>query len=85
MLGGVPVLGKDVVYNRGIMNVVGGLSCPMPVRRGIRQGSFTALPSNLLCRLRSRLRGLAKTPPIVVSAYADDVNMFIQDQGDVQE
>ena len=44
----------------------------------------------LLCRLRSRLRGLslpglAHNPPVVVSAYADDVNVFIHDQHDVQQ
>ncbi|KAG7472947.1 hypothetical protein JOB18_022766 [Solea senegalensis] len=79
-----------------VLKVGGGLSRPIPVRRGIRQGcpisgqlySITIEP--LLRRLRSRLGGLVlaelgQSPPVVVSAYADDVNVFIKDQRDAQE
>ena len=67
----------------------------MPVRRGIRQGcpisgqfhGFAIEP--LVRRLRSKLRGLSlselvQSPPVVVSTYADDINVFVKDQGDVQ-
>ena len=57
------------------------LSCSVPVPRGIRQGCpisgqlYSIAMEPLLCRLRSRLRGLslpglAHNPPVVVSAYA---------------
>lgn len=77
-----------------VVKVGGRLSVPVPVRRGIRQGCsisgqlYSIAIELLLCRLRSRLRGLpelAQTPPVVVSAYADDVNVFICNQGDIQE
>ncbi|KAJ3599285.1 hypothetical protein NHX12_033248 [Muraenolepis orangiensis] len=74
----------------------GGLSRPVPVKRGIRQGCpisgllYSIAIEPLLCRLRNRLRGLclpesAQAPPVVVSAYADDVSVFIQGQRDIQE
>uniref|UniRef100_A0A669D6D2 Reverse transcriptase domain-containing protein n=1 Tax=Oreochromis niloticus TaxID=8128 RepID=A0A669D6D2_ORENI len=79
-----------------VVKVGGGLSCPVPVRRGIRQGCpisgqlYSIAIEPFLCRLRSKLRGfslpdLVQSPPVVVSAYADDVNVFITDQKDVQE
>ena len=74
----------------------GGLSRPVPVKRGIRQGCpisgqlYSVAIEPLLCRLRTLLKGpslpkLAHSPPIVVSAYADDVNVLVQGQGDIQE
>lgn len=72
------------------------MSYPFPVRRGIRQGCpisgqlYSIAIEPLLCRLRSRLSGLsllelAQSPPVVVSAYAVDVTVFIQNHRDVQE
>uniref|UniRef100_A0A3Q3ERM5 Reverse transcriptase domain-containing protein n=1 Tax=Labrus bergylta TaxID=56723 RepID=A0A3Q3ERM5_9LABR len=73
-----------------------GLSRPIPVRRGIRQGCpisgqlYSLAIEPLLCRLRGRLSGLSlpaacsiECPP-TISAYADDVNIFISNQGDVR-
>ncbi|KAJ3583936.1 hypothetical protein NHX12_015433 [Muraenolepis orangiensis] len=79
-----------------VVKVGGGLSRPVPVKRGIRQGCpisgllYSIAIEPLLCRLRNRLRGLclpesAQAPPVVVSAYADDVSVFIQGQRDIQE
>ena len=79
-----------------VVKVGGGLSRPVPVKRGIRQGCpisgqlYSVAIEPLLCRLRNRLKGLrlpelAHSPPIVVSAYADDVNILVQGQGDIQE
>ncbi|KAF1375259.1 hypothetical protein PFLUV_G00237720 [Perca fluviatilis] len=73
-----------------------GLSRPVPVQRGIRQGCpisgqlYTLAIEPLLCRVRARLSGLllpgslSVERPIVVSAYADDVNIFVCSQKDVQ-
>lgn len=77
-----------------IVKVGGGLSCPVPVERWIRQGCpisgelYSIAIEPLLCRLRSRLKGLSmpqltQSPPVVL-VYADDVNMFIRGQTDVQ-
>ena len=79
-----------------VIKVGGGLSVPVPVGRGIRQGCpisgqlYSIAIEPLLCRLRSRLRGLclpemSHSPPVVVSAYADDIDIIIQDHTDVQE
>lgn len=79
-----------------VLKVGGGLSCPVPIGRGIRQCCpisgllYSVAIEPLLCRLRSRLRGLslpelAHSHPVVVSAYVDDVNVLVQNQGDVQE
>ncbi|KAG7511667.1 hypothetical protein JOB18_007011 [Solea senegalensis] len=79
-----------------VVKVGGGLSRPIPVRRGIRQGCpisgqlYSITIKSLLCRPRSRLGGLVlaelgQSPPVVVLAHAEDVNVFIQDQRDVQE
>lgn len=76
-----------------VIKAGGGLSCPVPVRRGIRQGcpilgQLYSMVEPLLCRLRNRLVGLilpllANEPRVVVLAYADDVNVFIQGKEDV--
>lgn len=40
----------------------------------------------LLCRsMGFSLPELPQTPPVVVSTYADDIHVFIQDRNDVQE
>lgn len=78
------------------VKVGGGLSSPIPVKRGIRQGCplsgqlYSLVIEPLLNKLRSRLKGFSLTnsaliSPIVVSAYADDINIFVQDQEDVHE
>ena len=73
-----------------------GLSRPIPVQRGIRQGCplsgqlYSLAIEPLLCMLRGRLSGLSLPGssnldrPLTVSAYADDVNIFVSSQGDVQ-
>ncbi|KAJ3608922.1 hypothetical protein NHX12_023450 [Muraenolepis orangiensis] len=73
-----------------------GLSRPIPVQRGIRQGCpisgqlYSLAIEPLLCRLRSKLSGLSlpascglECPP-TLSAYADDVSIFVSSQRDVQ-
>ena len=77
-----------------MVKVRGGLSRPISVQRGIRQGfplsgqlySLTLEP--LVCRLRNHLKwlslpGLPQRLPLIVSAYADDIIFFIADHGDV--
>ncbi|KAK2897108.1 hypothetical protein Q8A73_013488 [Channa argus] len=71
-----------------------GLSRPIPVRRGIRQGCpisgqlYSLVIEPLLCRLRSRLGGVSlpgfsgMSLPLTVSAYADDLNVFVTNQWD---
>uniref|UniRef100_A0A8C2X602 Reverse transcriptase domain-containing protein n=1 Tax=Cyclopterus lumpus TaxID=8103 RepID=A0A8C2X602_CYCLU len=77
-----------------LVKVGGALSCPAQVQRGIRQGCpisgqlYSIAIEPLLHRLRSRLSGLMlpglpQRPSLVVSAYADDVNVFVKDQRDV--
>lgn len=73
-----------------------GLSQPVPVQRGIRQGCpisgqlYSLAIEPLLCKLRDRLSGLFLPGssdldhPLTVSAYTDDVSVFITNQGDVQ-
>uniref|UniRef100_A0A671WHQ0 Reverse transcriptase domain-containing protein n=1 Tax=Sparus aurata TaxID=8175 RepID=A0A671WHQ0_SPAAU len=74
-----------------------GLGRPIPVKRGIRQGCpisgqlYSLAIEPLLCKLRERLSGLSMPgshslghPPHVVSAYADDINIFVTSQEDVQ-
>lgn len=79
-----------------VVKVGGGLSRPVAVSRGIRQGCpisgqlYSVAIEPLLVRLRERLRGLCLPeevhgPPVIVSAYADDVNVLVQGQRDIQE
>lgn len=74
-----------------MVKVWGGLSSPFPVRRGIRQGCllsvllYSLALEPLLCRLRTKLigvslPGLLQESPLALSAYADDINVFIQNQ-----
>jgi len=70
-----------------------GLSWPIPVRRGIRQGFpisghlYSLAIEPLLCRLRDRLSGLSLPGSsntdhfLTVSAYADDVHVCLQSAG----
>ena len=77
-----------------LVKVGGGLSCPVRVGRGIRQGCpisgqlYSLVIEPLLCQLRSRLTGLClpglpQRPPLVLSAYADDISVVIRNQADV--
>ena len=76
-----------------VLRVGGGLSRPVPVGRGIRQGCplsgmlYALALEPLLHRLRARLPGFAfaedapRSP--AVSAYADDLTVLITGQDDV--
>ena len=68
-----------------LVKMGGELSCPVQVQRGIRQGCpisgqlYSLAIEPLLNRLRAKLSGLllpglSQRPPLVVSAYADDIN-----------
>ena len=77
-----------------LVKVGGGVSCPVKVRQvRIRQGCpisgqlYSLAIEPFLCRLRSKMQGillpgLPQRPPLVLSAYADDINVFIRDQAD---
>ncbi len=71
----------------------GGLSIPINVKRGIRQGCplsgqlYSIVIEPLLCKLRRELMGLQINTlncSIKLSAYADDVTVIIRDQSDIQ-
>ncbi|KAI4886392.1 hypothetical protein NFI96_001747 [Prochilodus magdalenae] len=73
-----------------LIKVGGGLSLPVPVRRGIRQGCplsgqlYAIAVEPLLCLLRTRLVGLQFAGSSVrLSAYADDVTVVIRNSEDV--
>ncbi len=77
-----------------IVKAGGGLSAPVPVLKGIRQGCplsgqlYSLVIGPLLCRLRRNLSGIYfpdvnNMYRISISAYADDVTVFISDQNDV--
>ena len=74
-----------------------GLGRPIPMQREIRQGCpisgqlYSLGIEPLLCKLREWVSGLSMPgslslghPPHVVSAYADDINIFVTSQGDEQ-
>ncbi len=71
----------------------GGLSIPINVKRGIRQGCslsgqlYSIVIEPVLCKLRRELMGLQINTlncSIKLSAYADDVTVIIRDQSDIQ-
>ncbi len=71
----------------------GGLSIPINVKRGIRQGFplsgqlYSIAIESLLCKLRRELMGLQVNIlncSIILSAYADDVTVITRDQSDIQ-
>lgn len=77
-----------------IVKAGGGLSAPIPVLKGIRQGCplsgqlYRLAIEPLLCRLRRDLSGLYFPDVnimhgISISAYVDDVTVFISNQNDV--
>lgn len=77
-----------------LVKVGGGLSASIPVQRGIRQGCplsgqlyFIAIEP-LLRRMRRHLKGFSipndcNCNRIVLSAYADDITVFLNGQEDV--
>ena len=78
-----------------MVKVGGGLSCPIPVERGIRQGCpisgqlYSLAIEPMLCFLRAKLTdfsvpGVMKGPMIALSAYADDLTVFITGAEDVK-
>jgi len=77
-----------------MVKIAGGLSFPIKVQRGIRQGCplsgllYSIAIEPLLCRLRRELKGLNVDAffhqQIKLSAYADDVTVLIRDQNDVK-
>ena len=77
-----------------VVKVGGGLSCPVKVQRGIRQGCpisgqlYSLAVEPLLAMLRTKLSGilfpdLCHRPQLVVSTYANDIRVFIKSQMDV--
>ncbi|XDV49743.1 hypothetical protein PO909_018933 [Leuciscus waleckii] len=86
----------QLLYSNAVVLVKagGGLSAPIPVSRGIRQGCplsgqlYSLVIEPLLCRLRRNLNGVLIpngdiSSIVSVSAYADDVTVFIKGQDDV--
>lgn len=77
-----------------LVKVGGGLSASIPVRRGIRQGCplsgqlYSIVIEPLLRRIRKNLNGFSipnyiNCDKIVLSAYADDITVFIHGEDDV--
>jgi len=75
-----------------VVKVGGGLSCPVKIQRGIRQGCpisgqlYSVAIEPLLHKVRSTLTGillpgLSHRPPLVVSAYANDLIFFYHSSG----
>ncbi len=78
-----------------MIKVAGGLSLPVKVHRGIKQGCplsgrlYSLIIEPLLCRLRTQLTGLEVNTlngkhSFKLSAYADDVTVLIKNNSDVQ-
>ncbi|KAF7642726.1 hypothetical protein LDENG_00252430 [Lucifuga dentata] len=78
-----------------LLKVGGGLSRPVQVKRGIRQGCplsgqlYSLAIEPMLCLLRTKLQGLTLSAaglsnPVYLSAYADDLNIFIRNEEDVR-
>lgn len=71
-----------------LLKVGGGLSCPVLVHRGIRQGCplsgqlYSLAIEPLLYKLREKLQGFivkgCENRPIILSAYADDITVFLK-------
>lgn len=87
-----------LLYNNifSVLKINHGLSQPFPVCRGIRQGCplsgmlYSLSIEPLLALLRSRLTGWklpCSAPPVSVkvSAYADDVTVFVSSNEDILE
>lgn len=86
-----------LLYNNAtcMVKIAGGLSVPVKVQRGIRQGCplsgqlYSLAIEPLLCKLRESLMGLKVQGAIFndyvkVSAYADDITVVLRNVKDVQ-
>lgn len=76
----------------GVLKINGGLSAPFSVRRGVRQGCpmsgmlYSIAIEPLLHRLRTELRGVSVpffNECFYLSAYADDITVFVNGEDDV--
>uniref|UniRef100_A0A8P4KAC5 Reverse transcriptase domain-containing protein n=1 Tax=Dicentrarchus labrax TaxID=13489 RepID=A0A8P4KAC5_DICLA len=85
----IKVLYSDI---ESVLKFNGGLCAPFRVHRGVRQGCalsgmlYALSLEPLLQKIRSSVRGLflpGFNSSVVLSAYADDVVVFIKDQQDV--
>ncbi|KAJ3587711.1 hypothetical protein NHX12_011308, partial [Muraenolepis orangiensis] len=83
-----------VLYNNieSVLKFNGGLCAPFRVCRGVRQGCalsgmlYALSLEPLLSKIRSKLQGLflpGFNGNLVLSAYADDVVVFVRDQTDI--
>ncbi|KAL7838647.1 hypothetical protein AOLI_G00270510 [Acnodon oligacanthus] len=76
-----------------LVKVGGGLVRPIKLERGVRQGCavsgqlFSLAIEPLLGLIRKRVKGVSiqGSPCVSVSAYADDVSVFVSNRVDVQE
>lgn len=75
-----------------VLKINGGLSAPFKVQRGVRQGCamsgmlYSPAIEPLLNKLRTHLKGLTFSgcnSSFVLSAYADDVIVFVNEYDDV--
>ncbi len=78
-----------------MIKVEGGLTVPVKIQRGIRQGCpmsgqlYSLAFEPLLCLLRRKLKGLTingsfRNQSIILSAYANYLTVIIQQHNDVQ-
>lgn len=86
-----------LLYNNAtcMIKMAGGLSVPVKVQRGIRQGCplsgqlYSLVIEPLLCKLREKLTGLQTNvlncnDCVKISAYADDITVVLRNGYDVQ-
>uniref|UniRef100_A0A672HUD6 Reverse transcriptase domain-containing protein n=1 Tax=Salarias fasciatus TaxID=181472 RepID=A0A672HUD6_SALFA len=85
----IQVLYRDI---ESVLKINGSLCAPFRVCRGVRQGCalsgmlYALSLEPLLSKLRSSLQGLLLpgfSESMILSAYADDLIVFIRNQGDV--
>lgn len=85
-----------VLYKGSVsmIKIGGGLSVPVKIQKGIRQGCpmsgqlYSLAIEPLLCLLRRKLNGLTingslRKESIILSAYADDITVIVQQQEDI--
>jgi len=88
----IRILYADAV---SMVKIGGGLSVPIQMNRGIRQGCpmsgqlYTLAIEPLLCLLRRKLTGILvsnkpEADTIKLSAYADDITLMVRNSHDVQ-